>query len=108
MKTIALTQGFVALVDDEDFDRVSAFKWSATKTKTNVYAVRKVQTPLGRTTSQLLHRFIMEVTNPRVQVDHKDHNGLNNQRDNLRPGVCGENCGNRRKTRGASQFKGVS
>ena len=108
MKTIALTQGYVALVDDADFDRVSSFKWTATKTKTNVYAVRKVRTSSGRTTSQLLHRFITGVTNPRIEVDHEDHDGLNCQRSNLRPCVRGENGGNKRKTRGASKFKGVS
>jgi len=108
MRTIPLTQGFVALVDDEDYDRVAAFKWSATKTKSNVYAVRKVQKPSGRTTSQLLHRFITGVTNTRVRVDHADHNGLNNQRDNLRPCVPGENGGNQKKTRGTSRYKGVS
>ncbi len=108
MKTIALTQGFVALVDDEDYDRVSAFKWSATKTKTNVYAVRKVRTRSGRTTSQLLHRFIMGVTHPRIDVDHQDRRGLNCQRHNLRVCVRGENNANKPKTRGASLYKGVS
>ena len=108
MKTISLTQGFVALVDDADYDRVSAFKWSATKTKTNVYGVHKVRTPAGRTTSQLLHRFIMDVTHPRIDVDHEDHDGLNCQRRNLRACVRGENNGNKRKSRGASQYKGVS
>jgi hypothetical protein len=108
MKTIALTQGFVALVDDADYERVSAFKWSATKTPRNVYAVRKVRTSAGRTTSQLLHRFIEGVTNRKIQVDHKDHDGLNCQRHNLRPCVPGENNGNQRKTRGASKHKGVS
>ena len=108
MRTIALTQGFVALVDDDDYCRVSAFKWSATKTKSNVYAVRKVRTASGRSTSLLLHRFITGVTNPRIQVDHEDHDGLNCQRSNLRPCVRGENGGNQRKTRGASKLKGVS
>jgi hypothetical protein len=108
MKTIPLTQGFVALVDDADFDRVSAYKWSATKAKTNVYGVRKVRKQTGRTTSQLLHRFILGVTDREIDVDHEDHNGLNCQRSNLRKCVRGENDGNRRKTRGASQFKGVS
>jgi hypothetical protein len=108
MRTISLTQGFVALVDDADFDRVSAFKWSATKTKSGTYAVRKVRTSSGRTTSQLLHRFIMSVNHPKIDVDHEDHNGLNCQRSNLRPCVRGENNGNQTKTRGASQFKGVS
>jgi hypothetical protein len=107
MKTIPLTQGLVALVDDVDFDRASAHKWSATKTKTNVYGVRKARTPAGQTT-QLLHRFILGVTDPEIQVDHEDHNGLNCQRNNLRKCVRGENDGNRRKARGSSQYKGVS
>lgn len=108
MKGIELTQGFVALIDDTDYERVSQFKWSATKTKSNVYAIRKVQKPGGGTTSQLLHRFILGVTDRKIDVDHKDHNGLNCQRHNLRKCVRGENDGNRRKTRGASKFKGVS
>ncbi|MGO8812485.1 MAG: hypothetical protein ACLQJF_23750 [Candidatus Sulfotelmatobacter sp.] len=108
MKTISLTQGFVAIVDDADYGRVSAHKWCATRAKTNVYGIRKLRTPAGRTTSQLLHRFIMGVTDPEIHVDHEDHNGLNCQRYNLRKCVRGENDGNRRKTRGASQYKGVS
>jgi hypothetical protein len=108
MKTINLTQGFIALVDDADFDRVSAFKWTATKVKGNVYAVRKVKTPDGRTTSQLLHRFIEDVNYPDIDVDHKDHDGLNCQRNNLRLCSRGENCGNGRKSRGTSRYRGVS
>jgi hypothetical protein len=108
MKTVPLTQGFVAMVDDADYGRVSAHKWCATRAKTNVYGVRKVRTPEGRTTSQLLHRFVMGVTDPTIDVDHKDHDGLNCQRHNLRKCVRGENDGNRRKTRGSSQYKGVS
>ena len=108
MRTIALTQGYLALVDDADFERVSAHKWCATRCKTNVYGIRKVKTSEGRITSQLLHRFIMGVTGREIDVDHEDHNGLNCQRHNLRKCVRGENDGNRRKARGASQFKGVS
>jgi len=108
MKTIPLSQGFVALVDDSDYDRVSAYKWSATRTKNNVYGIRKVKTPEGRTTSQLLHRFIVDVNYPDIDVDHQDHDGLNCQRYNLRTCVRGENDGNRQKTRGTSRYKGVS
>jgi hypothetical protein len=108
MKTIPLTQGLVALVDDADYERVSAFKWTATKVKNTTYAVRKVRTASGGTTSQLLHRFIAGVTHPRIEVDHEDHDGLNCQRSNLRPCVRGENGGNTKKTRGASRYKGVS
>lgn len=108
MKTISLTQGFVALVDDTDYDRVSAYKWCVTKTKSNLYGIRKVRTPDGRTTSQLLHRFVMGVTDRRIYVDHVDHNGLNCQRQNLRRCVPGENSANVRKSRGKSKYRGVS
>jgi hypothetical protein len=108
MKTIPLSQGLFALVDDADYPRVTAHKWSASKSRSNLYAVRTIKTPDGRRRSQLLHRFIMGVTDPTIDVDHKDHDGLNCQRHNLRRCVRGENDGNRRKTRGASRFKGVS
>jgi hypothetical protein len=108
MKSILLTQDLVALVDDADYDRVSVHKWSASITKNTAYAIRKVKTPQGRTTSQLLHRFILGVTDPEIHIDHRDHNGLNCQRNNLRKCVRGENDGNRTKTRGSSQYKGVS
>jgi hypothetical protein len=91
MKTIGLTQGYEALVDDADYDRVSAYKWCASKCKTTVYGIRKVKTP-----------------DPGVDVDHQDHDGLNCQRHNLRKCVRGENDGNRRKRSGASRYKGVS
>lgn len=94
--------------NDADYERVAQFKWSATKAKHTVYGIRKIRTAEGRTTSQLLHRFIMGVTDPSIDVDHKDHNGLNNQRCNLRRTVRGEHDGNRSKTRGSSQYKGVS
>lgn len=108
MKTIQLTQGFVALIDDADFERVSQFKWTVTKTKSNVYAKRKVHRANGGYTSQLLHRFIMGVTDRTIYVDHMDHNGLNCQRSNLRRCVPGENAGNVTKTRGSSRYRGVS
>jgi hypothetical protein len=108
MRTIQLTKGYVAVVSDEDYERVSAHKWCATETKSNVYGIRKVHTSEGRTTSQLLHRFIMGVTDPEIEVDHEDHFGLNCQRHNLRVATRTQNNGNMRKTHGTSQYKGVS
>jgi len=90
MKEIELTQGYKALVDDEDFARVSQFKWSAQiqyrrdGTIKSVYASRNVRKDDGRRTSQRLSRFLMSVTDASYEVDHIDHNTLNNQKYNLR------------------------
>ncbi len=52
----------------------------------------------------------MSVSDPSVQVDHIDHDGLNCQKYNLRVGTNTHNQGNRRKTTKpmSSKFKGVS
>jgi len=77
MKEIKLTQGKVALVDDEDFDYLNQFKWHASKSRKTFYASR------GKNPAIKMHRFIMK-TKEGLQVDHIDHNGLNNQKNNLR------------------------
>lgn len=88
MKKIKLTKGKVALVSNEDFDRVNAFKWTASqesKGGAKWYAVRRV-TLDGKRVKIRMHRFILDVPpgtlDSRV-VHHKDDDGLNNQRENL-------------------------
>lgn len=109
MKTIELTQGKVALVDDEDFDRVSQFKWCASKhpQKNSIiwYAVRTVR--ISRTAKTVrMHRFILPGY---AEIDHCDCNGLNNQKFNLRPATSSNNKANRRKSvHCSSKFKGVN
>jgi hypothetical protein len=109
MKRIALTQGKFALVDDADFKRLSALKWCARKdSKTDTfYALRHLPREMGGA-SVLMHREIMSPL-PVEKVDHKDGDGLNNQRDNLR--ICNhlQNTHNQAPKRGgSSQYKGVS
>jgi len=107
MKEVSLTQGYVALVDDEDYARVSAYKWRVMPQDNATYALRTTSKAEGRE-SQLLHRFILGLPNGKFpEVDHEDHDGLNCQRLNLR--VCNrtQNNGNTRKSSGTSQFKGV-
>lgn len=88
MKEIVLTRGQVALVDDEDFDRISAFRWNAAwwrgsdsfYAQSNEYVVRN-----GRKTQRtiIMHRYILGA--PRgVHVDHVNHNTLDNRRCNIR------------------------
>lgn len=107
MKTITLTQGKVALVDDEDWVRVSAIKWYAAKYKHLWYAQREIRRTDGTRTTIKLHRFILRT---RAGIDHKDGDGLNCQKYNLRSATGLQNGSNKRKTRHqkSSNFKGVT
>ena len=101
MKEIILTQGKVALVDDEDFEKVTQFKWCAVRDRKTWYAVRRIGRGLMR-----MHQFISGISG----ADHKNHNGLDNQRDNLRSATHSQNCANRTKSsrKTYSRFRGVS
>lgn len=108
MKTINLTQGFITVVDDEDFETAFALNWRLIRKGNNLYAGRTVPktSGLGRTTLYL-HRFL----NPGIpEIDHRDGNGLNNRRENLRSCTQRQNtCGFQHKRKGASsRFRGVS
>src|SRR3990167_7889855 len=91
-KEIPLTQGMVAIVDDEDFERVSQYKWRALKSRNTFYARRSTHRPDRKTV--LLHRFIIDAPEE-YEVDHKDHNGLNCTRNNIRLATHSQNQGNR-------------
>lgn len=114
MKEIPLTKGYVALVDDEDYSKVSLYRWQALEKRRKdgtVYGVYARQTRRDgtKTIHRLLHRVLLDISDPAIQVDHHDGDGLNNQRDNLRVSTNQQNQSNRRKrTRTSSQYKGVS
>lgn len=87
MREIPLSKGMVALVSDEDYDRVSQFKWYASLESrgTKWYAVRKV-TIDGKRVKIRMHRFIVGLPPGKEDtriVDHKNDNGLDNTRPNL-------------------------
>lgn len=89
MKEIALTQGYVALVDDDMFDELNRMKWCITKKGANIYAVT------GNDPATRMHRFIMNAPS-NVIVDHINGDGLDNRRCNLRLCTNAENGRNRR------------
>lgn len=109
MKEIQLTQGQVALVDDEDFERINAHKWRAlwnSGSKT-FYAIRTSPRVNGERHAIWMHREIMRASDD-DDVDHIDHNGLDNQRQHLRLCTHGQNCANRRmQANNTSGLKGV-
>lgn len=113
MKQIPLTQGQFALVDDEDFEELNQFKWSAAKFKNKFYAVR---TRLkredffikGKKVMIKMHRQILGLTDPKIYCDHRDRDSLNNQRHNLRSCDFIENSRNKSPEKGSSsKYKGV-
>lgn len=108
MKEIPLTQGQVAFVDEEDYERVFALSWYAVYTKHSFYARRAV--PRNESGNQLhlpMPNFILNLPVGQ-KVDHIDGNGLNNTRSNLRSATTQQNGRNRRKQAGrSSRYKGV-
>lgn len=80
-----------ALVDDADFELVSAYKWHASKDGTYWYAKTNRKTARGwRPTS--MHRMILGF--PRALIDHRNLNGLDNRRHNLRLATKAQNAAN--------------
>jgi len=101
-RRIRLTQGKFAIVDCEDYDLLSRYKWCAAKDSSTYYAVRSRRGKQVR-----MHREIMKVPKHLV-CDHINHNGLDNRRNNLRTCTRQQNTHNQkpRKT-GTSKYKGV-
>ncbi len=105
MKKIPLTQGKFALVDDEDFDWLNKWKWYAHKDYSTFYANRHGQGCNDK--NILMHREIINVSKGQL-IDHKDRNGLNNQKSNLRVCNAYENCCNRKlHSNNKTGFRGV-
>ena len=103
MREIQLTKGKVAFVDDDDFENLSQYKWNATKGKASWYASRGK----SHQGNIKMHRMIMDAP-AELQVDHRDGNGLNNQKSNLRLATNGQNKQNARLQRNStSGYKGV-
>ena len=106
---ISLTQGKVAIVDDEDFASVAMFKWFAVRgCGDTFYACRTINLTKLDKVRVAMHRAIL-AADDRLMVDHVNGNGLDNRRVNLRLCVNRLNCRNRRGVANtSSRFKGVS
>lgn len=100
MKLIELTQGQKAIVDDDDYGRLSKSKWYAEKKYNNFYARRGLD-------DVLMHRIILKLTDSKLKVDHINHNGLDNRKENLRVCTQRQNMCNKKKEKdNKSGYKG--
>jgi hypothetical protein len=105
MKEIPLTQGKVALVDDADYEFLMQWKWQAYEHGQTWYARRPMSVNKQHFNIRM-HRVVMSAPE-KLEVDHVDRNGLNNQKENLRLGSHGDNMINFKKPKGKNKFIGV-
>lgn len=106
IRTIPLTQGKVAIVDADDYEWLSQWEWYANKIDRTYYAVRnKIRSKI------LMHREILGLKcGDNVKTDHRNGDGLDNRRENLRKCTDAENQHNQNHLRSkkTSVYKGVS
>lgn len=109
MKEILLTRGKIAIIDDEDYEIVSKYKWFARKRDHLYYAARSEYLN-GEQYEVQMHRFIMGLKHKDGTLcDHKNGNGLDNQKENLRLSNYSHNGHNHRMfSTNTSGYRGVS
>lgn len=111
---IALTQGKFTLVDEADFADASRWNWCAFRARSKTgglyswYAIRgRAPTDAcGKKAPVSLHRYLLG--EPPEEVDHRNRDGLDNRRENLRKVTHAQNMMNSPSREGSSRFKGVS
>jgi hypothetical protein len=102
MKTIELSKGAFAIVDDADYERVNHYSWHLSSQGYAEGCTRKAE---GQNRLYMA-RFILGVTDATKQVDHINGNPLDNRRSNLRICTAKENMRNR-TSKNTNGFKGV-
>jgi hypothetical protein len=102
-REISLPSGHAALIDEDDWEIVSPYRWRVLRTGSAAY----VQSQVGKR-SLFMHRLIMAAPD-RLEVDHVNHDGLDNRRSNLRLCTRSENAANKKiPENNTSGYKGVS
>jgi hypothetical protein len=95
-----LTRGYVTLVSPEDAHHLQGRKWHA-----QICGKSPLLLVYASDTARSLHRVILD--EPDSDVDHKDHDGTNNRRENLRLCPQSQNSSSSRPRKNDSGFRGV-
>lgn len=107
MKSIELSRGLFAVVDDDDYDFLMQWKWTALVAPRTFYAYRRQRMTDRKYAPVFMHRLLLATPEGMV-TDHIDGDGLNNTRGNLRIATQRQNMMNRRPQRGGTcPLKGV-
>ncbi len=117
MREIEASRNMIVIIDDADYDNLSQHKWHISESKSRyssrLYAATRIAGHDGKRVKVSMHRMIMGFP-PGMDVDHINHNGLDNTRSNLRICTRSENLMNqwpRTSYKGkpvSSKHKGVS
>lgn len=97
-----LIKNYTVMIDDDDYDRLKDMSWRISNQGNHIYALNSKD--------EKMHRVILGLGKGRTKVvDHINHNGLDNRKDNLRICSMSENLMNSRKLKqGTSPYKGVT
>ena len=113
-RTISLTKGMYAIVDEADYEMLSSITWHAHNEQGHWYACHTYGLPKSRKRRTVsMHRIILNAQSSDI-CDHINHNGLDNRRGNLRIVTLSQNLMNKGKKRlqdgkpPTSRFKGVT
>ena len=111
MKLIPLSQGKFAKVDDADFEWLSQWRWNAHKEGKTYYAIRQIRTgkrPPPTRPAVRMHREILGLKHgDGITGDHKNGDGLDNRRSNLRKCTKSQNTMNSDRKKGKYGFRGI-
>jgi hypothetical protein len=103
MQYITLTQGYSAIIDDEDFELVNNHKWHLIRDRNGIlYAGTYIKHKYV-----LMHRLLLGLFNIRLQGDHINRNGLDNRRHNLRTVTHSQNQINKVYKNTKNKYRGV-
>jgi len=104
-RRIPLTKGKYAIVDAEDYERLSKYRWYAVRSRDTFYAMRSGRRGKGqKRTYYQMHREIKQIGDDML-CDHINGKGLDNRKANLREATCAQNSWNSGKSRGVSRSK---
>ena len=105
---IPITRGRCVIVDDEDYERLSKYRWQAHDNRKQCVYARRSTWSGGKKGHVFMHHEIVGNVAHGLEVDHVNGNTLDNQKSNLRLITRRQNLQNNHKKNKTSQFVGVS
>lgn len=99
----------IVYIDDEDKELVEKYHWNILFVRGSFYVTSHITVKKHKYKTIKLHRLVMGVLGtPKIHIDHKDNDGLNNVKDNLRKATIAQNSRNVGATvNSTTGFKGV-